>query len=131
MTGVLIDTSVWIEYFRGNRNYIDPGLELIELGMAYSLEVVFAELAQGAKGKREMEVILTFFSNMKLLDSPGLIFKAGVYSKQNRLIEKGIGLIDAILIVCTIENDLKLWTLDKKILSFLESERVFHPKTSD
>jgi predicted nucleic acid-binding protein len=131
MNGVLIDTSVWIEYFRGNRNYIDPGLELIELGMAYSLEVVFAELAQGAKGKREMEVILTFFSNMKLLDSPGLIFKAGVYSKQNRLIEKGIGLIDAILIVCTIENDLKLWTLDKKILSFLESERVFHPKTSD
>jgi predicted nucleic acid-binding protein len=131
MTGVLIDTSVWIEYFRGNRNYIDPGLELIELGMAYSLEVVFAELAQGAKGKREMEVILTFFSNMKLLDSPGLIFKAGVYSQQNRLIEKGIGLIDAILIVCTIENDLKLWTLDKKILSFLESERVFHPKTSD
>jgi hypothetical protein len=99
--------------------------------MAYSLEVVFAELAQGAKGKREMEVILTFFSNMKLLDSPGLIFKAGVYSQQNRLIEKGIGLIDAILIVCTIENDLKLWTLDKKILSFLESERVFHPKTSD
>ena len=131
MTGVLIDTSVWIEYFRGNRNYIDPGLELIELGMADSLEVVFAELAQGAKGKREMEVILTFFSNMKLLDSPGLIFKAGVYSQQNRLIEKGIGLIDAILIVCTIENDLKLWTLDKKILSFLESERVFHPKTSD
>jgi predicted nucleic acid-binding protein len=131
MNGVLIDTSVWIEYFRGNRNYIDPGLELIELGMAYSLEVVFAELAQGAKGKREMEVILTFFSNMKLLDSPGLIFKAGVYSQQNRLIEKGIGLIDVILIVCTIENDLKLWTLDKKILSFLESERVFHPKTSD
>lgn len=127
MNGVLIDTSVWIEYFRGNRNYIDPGLELIELGMAYSLEVVFAELAQGAKGKREMEVILAFFSNMKLLDSPGLIFKAGAFSQQNRLIEKGIGLIDAILIVCTIKNDLKLWTLDKKILSFLEPNRVFHP----
>ena len=130
MNGVLIDTSVWIEYFRGNRNYINPGLELIELGMAYSLEVVFAELAQGAKGKREMEVILAFFSNMKLLDSPGLIFKAGIYSQQNRLIEKEIGLIDAILIVCTIENDLKLWTLDKKILSFLEPDRVFHPITN-
>ena len=127
MNGVLIDTSVWIEYFRGNRNFIDPGLELIDLGMAYSLEVVFAELAQGAKGKREMEVILAFFSNMKLLDSPGLIFKAGAFSQQNRLIEKGIGLIDAILIVCTIKNDLKLWTLDKKILSFLEPNRVFHP----
>ena len=127
MNGVLIDTSVWIEYFRGNRNYIYPGLELIELGMAYSLEVVFAELAQGAKGKREIEVILTFFSNMKLLDSPGLIFKAGVFSQQNRLIEKGISLIDAILILCTIENDLKLWTLDRKIISFLEADRIFNP----
>ncbi len=130
MNGVLIDTSVWIEYFRGNRNFIDPGLELIDLGMAYSLEVVFAELAQGAKSTRELDMILAFFSNMKLLDSPGLIFKAGIYSQQNRLIEKGIGLIDAILIVCTIENDLKLWTLDKKILSYLDPERVFHPKTN-
>lgn len=130
MNGVLIDTSVWIEYFRGNRNFIDPGLELIDLGMAYSLEVVFAELAQGAKSKRELGIILAFFANMKLLDSPGLIFKAGIFSQQNRFIEKGIGLIDAILIVCCMENDLKLWTLDKKILSFLNSERVFHPKTN-
>lgn len=130
MNGVLIDTSVWIEYFRGNRNYIDPGLELIDLGMAYSLEVIFAELAQGAKGKRELEVILAFFSNMKLLDSPGLIFKAGIYSQQNRLIEKGIGLIDARLIVCTIENDLKLWTLDKKIISNLDSGKLFEPNSN-
>lgn len=130
MNGVLIDTSVWIEYFRGNRNYIDPGLELIDLGMAFSLEVVFAELAQGAKGKRELEVILAFFSNMKLLDSPGLIFKAGIYSQQNRLIEKGIGLIDAILMVCTIENDLKLWTLDKKIISNLDSGKLFEPNSN-
>ena len=130
MNGVLIDTSVWIEYFRGNRNYIDPGLELIDLGMAYSLEVVFAELAQGAKGKRELEVILAFFSNMKLLDSPGLIFKAGIYSQQNRLIEKEIGLIDAILMVCTIENDLKLWTLDKKIISNLDSGKLFEPNSN-
>jgi predicted nucleic acid-binding protein len=127
MKGVLIDTSVWIEYFRGNRNYIDPGLELIDLGMAYSLEVVFAELAQEAKSKRELEIILAFFSNMKLLDSPGLIFRAGVFSQKNRLIEKGIGLIDAILIVCTIENNLKLWTLDRKIISFLEADRIFNP----
>ncbi len=127
MKGVLIDTSVWIEYFRGNKTFIDLGLALIALGMAFSLEVVFAELAQGAKGKRELEVISAFFTNIKLLDSPGMIFKAGVFSLQNRMIEKGIGLIDAILIVCTIENNLKLWTLDRKIISFLEADGIFHP----
>ena len=127
MKGVLIDTSVWIEYLRGNKTFIDSGLALIDLGMAFSLEVVFAELAQGAKGKRELEVISAFFTNIKLLDNPGMIFKAGVFSQQNRLIEKGIGLIDAILILCTIENDLKLWTLDKKIISFLEADRIFSP----
>ena len=125
MNGVLIDTSVWIEYFRGNKIYLDRGLELIELEQAFSLEVIFAELAQRAKIKRELEKILGFFSNMKLLDNQGLIFRAGVFSQENRLIEKGIGLIDAILIVCTIENELKLWTLDKKIRSFLDSDRLF------
>jgi hypothetical protein len=100
-------------------------LELIESGQAFSLKVVFAELAQGAKNKRELEKVLGFFSNMKLLDNPGLIFRAGVFSQENRLIEKGIGLIEAILIVCTIEHELKLWTLDKKIRSFLDSDRLF------
>ena len=125
MNGVLIDTSVWIEYFRGNRAYIEPGLELIDRGMAFSLEVVFAELAQGAKGKRELEMILGFFANMKLLDNSGLTLRAGILSQQNQLVSKGIGLIDSILILCTLEYDLRLWTLDKKILSFLDRDKVF------
>jgi len=39
-------------------------------------------------------------------------------SFENKLISKGIGLIDACLIYATIETNSLLWTLDKKIINF-------------
>jgi len=39
-------------------------------------------------------------------------------SFENKLISKGIGLIDACLIYATIETNSLLWTLDKKTDNF-------------
>ncbi|GGF16306.1 PIN domain-containing protein [Echinicola rosea] len=128
MNGVLVDTSVWIEYFRGNPDFINPGLQLIEEGNAYSLEVVFAELAQGAKHKKEVTFIMEFFSNMKLLDYPGLTFSAGIYSQENKLIHHGVGLIDAMIILCAKTYDLKIWTLDNKIKRYIGYDMNFSTK---
>lgn len=126
MKGVLIDTSIWIEYFRGNPDYITPGLKLIDEGKAFSLEVIFAELAQGARHKKEVGFILEFFSNMKLLDYPGLVFSAGIYAQENKLIHQGVGLIDAIIIRCAKTYDLKIWTLDLKIRRFIGYKMAFN-----
>jgi predicted nucleic acid-binding protein len=125
MNRVLIDTSVWIEFFKANPTYFETGLELIENGDIFSIELIFAELMQGAKGKREVDMIQEFFAQMKILDSPGLIFQAGIFSRDHKLLDRGIGLIDSVIISTAIRFDLQVWTLDKKILGFLDSKNVF------
>jgi hypothetical protein len=46
---VIIDTSVWIEFFKANPLYFDTCLELIDHAQIFSLKLVFAELMQRAK----------------------------------------------------------------------------------
>ena len=40
---------------------------------------------------------------------------AGEYSYKNKLIQKGVGLIDAVICMSAIINNGKIWTNDKKI----------------
>ncbi|MEP0712188.1 PIN domain-containing protein [Algoriphagus sp.] len=125
MNRVIIDTSVWIEFFKANQPYFDTCVELIDHSEIYSLELIFAELQQGAKGKREFNLIADFFKQMRILNAPGLIYQAGIYSRDHKLLERGIGLIDAVVISTAIRYDLKVWTLDKKIRDFLEEKNTF------
>ena len=67
-----------------------------------------------------MDLILTHQYETK-----DLFEKAGEYSFQNKLISKGIGLIDACLIYATIETNSLLWTLDKKIINFLDKKYLY------
>jgi predicted nucleic acid-binding protein len=43
---ILVDTSVWIEFFRGNEPYFTKLKELIESSDVLAHEVVFGELLQ-------------------------------------------------------------------------------------
>lgn len=119
MKEVIFDTSIWIEYFKGNSEYFKPCQQLLDSGSVSTLEVIFAELMQGAKGKRELETIELFYKNLPKLDAPNQIFEAGIFSRKNQLLSKGIGLIDSIIIFAAIQNQKKIWTLDKKINGFL------------
>jgi len=46
-------------------------------------------------------------------------------SFENKLISKGISLINARLIYATIETNSLLWTPDKKIINFLDKEYLY------
>lgn len=127
MNRVLIDTSVWIEFFKANPFYFDTCMELIDHAEIFSIELIFSKLMQGAKGKREIEMIDRFFGQMIILDSPGLIYQAGIFSGDNKLSDRGIGLIDAIIIHTAEKFDLRIWTLDKKIIGFLGDRNIYQP----
>lgn len=127
MNRVLIDTSIWIEFFKANPVYFEPCLEMIDHAEIFSLELIFAELMQGAKGNREIEMIDGFFRQMKILDAPGLVYEAGHYSRSYRLLDRGIGLIDSVIISTAVRFDLQIWTLDKKVLGFLDGTNVYSP----
>lgn len=115
MKGVVFDTSVWIEFLKGNPEFFGTCQELLENDRVCGLELIFAELLQGAKGKREIEVILAYASLVPTLDEPFLIIEAGLMSQKNNFINDGVGLIDAVIVNAARKNELKLWTLDKKL----------------
>lgn len=127
MNRILIDTSVWIEFLKGNSAYFAPMIALMDQGEIYTLELIFAELVQGVKNCREMNLIEDFYRQIKIVDQPGLIFESGEFSRSSGLLNRGIGLIDSVLIHATQKFHLELWTLDKKILGFLQGERIYQP----
>lgn len=115
MRGVVLDTSVWIEYLRGNPDFFETCQELLENGRVYGLELIFAELLQGARGEREIETILAFSSLVPSLDEPFLVIDSGLISQRENYVNQGVGLIDAVIVNAVRKNGLLLWTLDTKI----------------
>ncbi|EMS31423.1 PIN domain protein [Mariniradius saccharolyticus AK6] len=119
MRGVVLDTSVWIEYLRGNPDFFETCQELLENGRVYGLELIFAELLQGARGEREIETILAFSSLVPSLDEPFLVIDSGLISQRENYVNQGVGLIDAVIVNAVRKNGLLLWTLDTKIRGVL------------
>ncbi|PJZ48787.1 PIN domain-containing protein [Leptospira saintgironsiae] len=125
---ILVDTSVWIEFFRGNDPYFSDLKELIESSEVIVHEVVFGELLQGCKNKNEVSFILEYWENLNTLTSDGSFLSAGKLSFENKHIDKGIGLIDSVLINEVRSKKLQLWTLDKKILKVLDKKEIYSSK---
>ena len=125
MKGVVFDTSIWIEYLRGNSEYFSICQELLENGRVWSLELIFAELFQGAKGKKEISMIMDYVSHVPLIDEPLLKIEASILSNELNLINDGVGLIDAVIIHAVRKNELQLWTLDKKIRKVIGYDFLF------
>jgi hypothetical protein len=122
MNGVIFDTSIWIEYFKANPVFFNPCQELLDQRLVLTLNLIFAELVQGAKGEREIKILREYQKSLSSIEDDGLIFEAGIFSQKNKLINQGIGLIDTILIFTGLKNQCKIWTLDKKIIRFLDTE---------
>ena len=122
---IILDTSIWIEYFKGNVNYFDPCQQLIEKREITTIELIFAELLQGARSIREVDMLKAYYELIPKVEISHLYILAGEYSQKEKLISKGIGLIDACIITATMASNSKLWTLDKKISGFLKSEYLF------
>jgi predicted nucleic acid-binding protein len=122
---IILDTSIWIEYFKGNEEYFDICQQFIEKGEVKTIEIIFAELLQGTRSVREVEMLKAYYELIPKVEISHLYILAGEYSQKEKLISKGIGLIDACIITATMASNSKLWTLDKKISGFLKSEYLF------
>jgi hypothetical protein len=124
---VILDTSVWIEFFKGNEPYYPAVQKLIESRSVQTIEPIFGELLQGALNKKEVTTIKSFWEYITKIEEPDLFVKAGELAFKEKLVSKGIKLIDAAIIYSTIHNECMLWTLDKKILSFLDQKYIYTP----
>jgi predicted nucleic acid-binding protein len=122
---IILDTSVWIEYFKRNDPYFNQVQAHLNLLNIKIIDPVIGELLQGALNRNEIDFIQKHIHYVPKIEIRNLFEKAGKYSFEYKLVSKGIGLIDACLICATIETNSILWTLDKKIINFLDEKYLF------
>ncbi len=118
---IIADTSIWIEFLKNNPKFFPKMQTLLEKNHIIAIECIFGELLQGTRSKREREIILSYWDYLPKINETGLWVKAGIYSNKNQLISKGIGLIDGAIIVSAMNNNLLIWTLDKKINNTIDN----------
>ncbi|RZD16006.1 MAG: PIN domain nuclease [Candidatus Acididesulfobacter guangdongensis] len=122
---VLVDTSVWIDYFKGQSDYIATLIDaIITENNIYVPKVVIAELIQGCKSEKELSIIEDFLDAFFIIDSSeNTWINAGNLSFLMKKRGKTVNLIDCYIAVIANENDCKILTLDKhfnEIKNFLK-----------
>jgi predicted nucleic acid-binding protein len=110
---ILADTCIWIEYFRGKSPSSEELRRLIQKGVLVITGPVVFELLQGAKNKKDADLIKEATRGLPLLEVDHKIWlSAGdLYCDLRR---KGITIppSDVLLAAMAIENNLSLFTID-------------------
>ncbi len=66
---ILIDTSVWIDYFQNRSSTLSEKVDsILSADGVYIPKIVIAELIQGAGSQKEISVILDFLDAFHIID---------------------------------------------------------------
>lgn len=127
--GVLIDTSIWVDYFRNGENSQDVD-QLIDDDLVVINEVVLAELVPFLKLKKQHKVI-------KLLQE---LIRPSMNINWSEIIEfqvsclksgaNGVGLPDLIIAQNALQNSVQIYSLDKhfKLLQEIIDVQLYKEK---
>ena len=111
---VLIDTSVWIAFFRNTSPELSEKVEeLISNAEVCVPHIVIAELIQGAKSDREISTIESFVDAFTIVDQTENTWtKAGKLAYNLKKRGKTINLADCYIAVIAQEQACRIYTLD-------------------
>lgn len=122
MTGVLVDTSVWVDHFR-TRNDALAGLLALDLVMTHPL--ILGEIACGTPPNRTQ--VLADLGSLHQAQQAS-IREVMEFIERERLFGLGCGLVDLLLLASTLMTPAAaLWTLDKRLGALAERFGVRHP----
>ena len=114
MDKVLVDTSAWIEFFRKKEPWYSAISGLIDDKRICCSGIILAELMQGAKAEKELEVLRDFRHVFEFLEeSVDLWQAAGELSNTLQRKGKSVGLSDCYLAASAKAHKVKILTLDK------------------
>jgi len=110
---VLVDTSVWIEFFRKNEPYHDIVKRMIDHEEICLTGVIVAELMQGAKSEKELAVLLNFPQVFDFIpETHQLWVEAGRLAFNLRRKGITVGLSDCYIAVAAASAHAQVATLD-------------------
>jgi predicted nucleic acid-binding protein len=124
---VLIDTSAWVDFFRGTSGAADQVARLIEKGQASICGVISYELVQGAKSEDEAVRLTGVLSALHYVEmTPELWVMAGNISAGLR--RKGIILpvSDLLIGAIALGNGLDVLTVDDHFASIPGLKQYHH-----
>jgi predicted nucleic acid-binding protein len=121
---ILVDSSVWIDYFRGRStpqtDFLDVRLgdEFIAIG-----DLILTEVLQGFDQNRDFEAARRLLTALTIVDLGGP--QVAVRAAQNFRTLRALGVtprktIDTIIATCCIERDLPLLYSDRDFDPFVE-----------
>jgi len=110
---VIVDTSVWIDFFRNLRNpqtlWLDRELATSRLGVT---DLIFCELLQGIRSDREFDFAASQLKHLHIFSPGGADFALAVAGNFRRLRKKGLtirGTVDCwIATFCLLEGHVLL-----------------------
>jgi hypothetical protein len=106
---ILVDTSVWVDHLRAGD---DELVDLLHAGEVACHPFVVGELACGRV--RNRDEILTLLSSLPVLPKAGDAEVLAFISRQ-RLMGRGLGLVDVHLLASCLLAHAPLWTRDGKL----------------
>lgn len=115
---ILVDTSAWVDFFRGPSKTADVVADLIEKGQAAICGVISYELIQGAKSDDEAAHLSGVLSGLHYVEmTHDLWLRAGNISAGLR--RKGITLpmSDLLIGAIALEHGLEVLSLDEHFTS--------------
>ncbi|HWR58725.1 MAG TPA: PIN domain-containing protein [Thermodesulfovibrionales bacterium] len=115
---VLIDTSAWVEFFRGTSKTADAVAKLIEIGKASICGVVTYELIQGAKSAGESAHLSGVLGALPYIEiTSDLWTKAGIISAGLRVKGLTLPMSDLLIGAIALEHNMEVLTLDTHFAS--------------
>jgi len=109
---VLVDTSIWIDYFRGGENSVDMEF-LIDENLIITNDIILAELIPYLKIKKQTKVVNLLYEVTKM---PLDIHWEEIIAFQLKCLKSGangVGIPDLIIAQNAKQNNCTIYSLDK------------------
>ena len=121
---IIVDTSVWIDYFNGNINketdYLDIALDKEEVVIG---DLIFLEILQGFRTDKDYEQAKNMLLPLEQYEMFGASMVEKCANNYRSLRKKGITIrktADVIIATFCIEQQIPLLFLDRDFLPFVE-----------
>lgn len=110
---VLVDTTIWISFFREKTKSGDP-LEILLMGNAvWTCGIVIFEVLQGIKSEGEKARVLSLLTDLPYIEmTKSLWQRASEFSWSLKKKGLNLPLSDILIATIAIENDMSVYTLD-------------------
>ena len=131
MTRILVDSSVWVDYFNGNNPKANILSDLIDQNSVCINNLILAELVPSIKNTGELNLVdlLMSISNITIHIDWNNIMELQTANLKHGFTK--IGIPDLIILQNVIQNDLLLFSFDKhfKLMSSFHKFKTYENKT--